>query len=184
VTAREAREQFDTFVRSVEERKVAEGGAATDAEVAEARRLLFEEWHGHLLYEWESAKLRTFNYLPRPDEPTAEWEKIEAELREPAPPPKPILVRLAPEASTGKSGRPQQTISKQTLLNLLARGLERARSTGKRRQPSYEAIADEFGLKRTWTTPIVQWAERHQREAREAIALSRTPPRFTTIVSD
>jgi hypothetical protein len=70
------------------------------------------------------------------------------------------------------------------LFGLLARGLERARSTKKRRQPSYDSIAGEYGLKRTWTTPIVKWAETHQREARQALATSKTPRRFSTLIRD
>jgi hypothetical protein len=96
-----------------------------------------------------------------------------------------LLVAARLENEEPKSGgRPPVTVSRETLLEILRRGLERARSTTRVRQPSYEAIADEFGMKRTWTTPIVKWAEKHQREAREAIALSKTPERFSTIVAD
>jgi len=90
--------------------------------------------------------------------------------------------RIAAADTPGDPGRPHTKITKATLLELFARGLERARS--KRPQPSYAAIADEHELKRTWVTPIVKWAEKHPSEAREAIASSKTPERFSTIVSD
>jgi len=82
----------------------------------------------------------------------------------------------------GDPGRPTKEIAENVLLGLLDRGLERARSTGWRRQPTYEAIASEYGLKRTWTTPIVKWAETHQRDARQAISTSKIPRRFSTLV--
>jgi hypothetical protein len=84
----------------------------------------------------------------------------------------------------GKPGRRKTVITKAVLFGLFERGLERARSPKKRRHPSYDSIAGEYGLKRTWTTPIVQWAEKHQREARRAIVSSKIPPRFSTLVRD
>jgi hypothetical protein len=95
-----------------------------------------------------------------------------------------LALRRAREEPRGESGRPRQTITQDELHGLFKRGLERARSTKKRRQPSYDSIADEYGLKRTWTTPIVKWAETHQRAAREAIVTSKTPRRFSALVRD
>ena len=86
--------------------------------------------------------------------------------------------------SKDKGGRPPVEISKDALLEIFRQSLERARSTAKRPQPSYEAIADAVGVKRTWVTPIVKWAVKHQREARRAIASSETPARFSTFVRD
>jgi hypothetical protein len=84
----------------------------------------------------------------------------------------------------GEPGRPGIKITQAMLFDLFRAGLERARSTKKRRHPTYAAIAEEHGLRRTWTTPFVKWAETHQREAREAIATSKTPRRFSTLIRD
>jgi hypothetical protein len=86
--------------------------------------------------------------------------------------------------SKGESGRPKTLITQAVLFDLFRAGLERARSTKKRRQPTYAAIADEHGLKRTWTTTIVKWAETHQREAKQALVMSKTPKRFSALVRD
>jgi hypothetical protein len=85
-------------------------------------------------------------------------------------------------APKGESGRPRILLTQADLLGLFERGLERARSAKKRRKPTYDEIADEYKLKRTWTTPIVKWAEAHQREARKAIVTSKIPPRFSALV--
>jgi hypothetical protein len=81
----------------------------------------------------------------------------------------------------GEPGRPDKTITQAVLLGLFERGLERARSPKQRKHPSYASIADEYGLSRTWITPIVQWAEKHQRAARRALVTSETPARFSTL---
>jgi len=85
----------------------------------------------------------------------------------------------------GESGRPENRIARAALFGLFERGLERARCPNKRRRrPTYDEIADEFGLKRTWITPIVKWAEAHQRQALRAVRTSKTPARFSTLVRD
>ena len=89
---------------------------------------------------------------------------------------------LAAAVRYPKGGRPENTITQATLFGLFTRGLERARSTAKPRGPSYTAIAAEHGLTRTWATPIIKWAEKNQQSALEAMRLSETPPRFSTIV--
>jgi hypothetical protein len=92
--------------------------------------------------------------------------------------------RLRDAEPKGESGRPKTLITQAVLLDLFRAGLERARSTKKRRQPTYEVIADEHGLKRTWTTAIVKWAETHQGEAKQALATSKTPKRFSALIRD
>src|SRR5262249_40823060 len=84
----------------------------------------------------------------------------------------------------GEPGRPTIKVSKETMLEIFRQSLERTRSTAKRREPTYEAIADANGVKRAWVTPIVKWAEKHQRDARRAIAMSEIPPRFSTYIKD
>ena len=54
-------------------------------------------------------------------------------------------------------GRPNVTVTKDTLLEILRQSLERTRSKPPR--PSYQQIADDNDVKRTWVTPIVKWAE-------------------------
>jgi hypothetical protein len=120
----------------------------------------------------------------RVPEPFPSAEKIaEREIERQAIAHERALRRVKKEAR-GEPGRPRATVTQDELLEILARGLEQARSTSRPRQPTYAAIASEFGLKRTWATQIVKWAEAHQKQAREAIALSKTPRRFSTIVSD
>lgn len=92
--------------------------------------------------------------------------------------------QITSPASKDKGGRPEVEISQDTLHAIFRQSLERARSTSKRAKPSYQEIADDNGVGRTWVTPIVKWAVKHQREAREAIRLSKTPPRFSTFVRD
>jgi hypothetical protein len=87
-------------------------------------------------------------------------------------------------AAKDKGGRPSVEISKATLHEIFRQSLERARSTAKRPKPTYQEIADDNGVGRTWVTPIVKWAVKHQKEARSAIALSETPSRFSTFVRD
>lgn len=81
-------------------------------------------------------------------------------------------------------GRPKVIISRKTLHSIFRQSLERARSTTKPAQPTFQMIADANGVKRTWVTPIVEWAIRNQEEALRAIRLSETPPKFSTIVRD
>jgi hypothetical protein len=88
------------------------------------------------------------------------------------------------EPVKGVPGRPAIKVSKETMLEIFRQSLERTRSTAKRREPTYEAIADANGVKRAWVTPIVKWAEKHQRDALRAIAMSEIPPRFSTYVKD
>jgi hypothetical protein len=92
--------------------------------------------------------------------------------------------RLEPPVSKNRGGRPTVEVSKDTLLEILRQSLQRARSTAKRPKPTYQEIAANNGVERTWVTPIVKWAVKHPREAREAIRLSKTPPRFSTFVRD
>jgi hypothetical protein len=84
----------------------------------------------------------------------------------------------------GKPGRPRVTVTRDTFVGILKQSLERAQSTARPPQPSYEAIATYAGVKRTWVTPIVEWTIAHPREALEAIRLSKIPERFSTIVSE
>jgi hypothetical protein len=92
--------------------------------------------------------------------------------------------KAARSGAQGIPGRPRVTITEDTLFNIFRQSLERARSTSKPAQPSYEAIAATNEVGRTWVTPVVKWAVAHQLEARQAIALSETPERFSTIVRD
>jgi hypothetical protein len=91
---------------------------------------------------------------------------------------------VAVASPAGTPGRPGFTVTSDTLLKIFRQSLERARSTSKPPQPSYEKIAADNDVKRTWVTPIVKWAVKHQQEARRAIRLSEIPPRFSTIVRD
>jgi hypothetical protein len=126
------------------------------------------------------AKLLGIRDIPELHLPKLEVVEVEPEQADIGP----LEVVVVQPETKGESGRPKITITKETLLALFASGLERARSMKKRREPSYDSIADEHGLKRTWTTPIVKWAETHQREAREAIASSKAPRSFSTLIRD
>ena len=81
-----------------------------------------------------------------------------------------------------ESGQRKVTVTHDTLRVILRQSLQRTRS--KPPQPSYQQIADDNDVKRTWVTPIVKWAEKHPREARDALWMSRVPARFSTIVRD
>ena len=74
------------------------------------------------------------------------------------------------------------TVTRDTLLEILRQSLERTRSQPP--QPSYQQIADDNDVKRTWVTPIIKWAEKHPWEALDALRLSNVPARFSTIVRD
>jgi hypothetical protein len=124
------------------------------------------------------SRLGLWQSFPPHDHAAARISELKTEKRA-------LVVAALEEDAKGESGRPELTITQAVLFGLFERGLERARSTTKkRRHPSYDSIADEYGLKRTWVTPIVKWAEKHQREARKAIRTSKTPPRFSTLVRD
>ena len=82
----------------------------------------------------------------------------------------------------GTPGRPNVTVTKDTLLEILQQSLERTRSKPPR--PSYQQIADANDVKRTWVTPIVKWAENHPQTALHATRVSQIPARFSTIVRD
>lgn len=89
----------------------------------------------------------------------------------------------AAEPSTPAApGRPNVTVTKETLLEILQQSLERTRSKAPR--PSYQQIADDNDVKRTWVTPIVKWAENHPQTALHATRVSQIPARFSTIVRD
>jgi hypothetical protein len=93
----------------------------------------------------------------------------------------PRLVNDSAEASVvGARGRPNVTVTKDTLLEIFRQSLERTRS--KPPQPSYQQIADDNDVKRTWVTPIVKWAEQHPQTALHATRASTIPARFSTIV--
>jgi hypothetical protein len=103
--------------------------------------------------------------------------------------PLPPLERLPPLDDDGElavskdtGGRPEVEISQDTLFEIFRQSLQRGPS--RRSKPTYEEIAANNGVERTWVTPIVKWAVKHPREAREAIRLSKTPPRFSTFVRD
>jgi hypothetical protein len=89
---------------------------------------------------------------------------------------------VAGASGPGTPGRPNVTVTKDTLLRIFRQSLERARS--KPPQPGYQQIADDNGVKRTWLTPIVKWAEKHPKETLDAIRSSEIPARFSTIVRD
>ena len=89
-----------------------------------------------------------------------------------------------PAAPKGDPGRPSVTVTKEILLEIFKQSLERARSTEKRKQPSYARIAADHEVGRTWVTPIVKWVARHPGDALHAVALSEIPQRFSTIVRD
>ena len=89
---------------------------------------------------------------------------------------------VAGASGPGTSGRPKVTVTQDTLRVILWQSLERTRS--KPPQPSYQQIADDNDVKRTWVTPIVKWAEKHPQEALDAIWSSKVPARFSTIVRD
>ena len=89
----------------------------------------------------------------------------------------------AAEASTPAApGRPNVTVTKDTLLEILRQSLERTRSQPPR--PSYQQIADDNDVKRTWVTAIVKWAESHPQTALHATRVSKIPARFSTLVRD
>ena len=80
----------------------------------------------------------------------------------------------------GTPRRPKVTVTKDTLLEILRQSLERTRS--KPPQPSYQQIADDNNVKRSWVTPIIKWAEDHPEDALDTIRLSEVPARFSTII--
>ena len=89
----------------------------------------------------------------------------------------------AVEAPTaGAPGRPNVSVTKDTLLEIFRQSLERTRSKPPR--PTYQQIADDNDVKRTWVTPIVKWAENHPQTALHATRVSKIPARFSTIVRD
>ena len=93
----------------------------------------------------------------------------------------PRLENDAADASgLGTPGRPNVTVTKDTLLEIFRQSLQRTRS--KPPQPSYQQIADDNDVKRTWVTPIVKWAEKHPQTALHATRVSKIPARFSTIV--
>ena len=93
----------------------------------------------------------------------------------------PRLENDAADASgLGTPGRPNVTVTKDTLLEIFRQSLERTRS--KPPQPSYQQIADDNDVKRTWVTPIVKWAEKHPQTTLHATRVSKIPARFSTIV--
>jgi hypothetical protein len=95
----------------------------------------------------------------------------------------PRLEDDAPGASgPGTSGRPKVTVTQDTLRVILWQALERTRSKPPR--PTYQQIADDNDVKRTWVTPIVKWAENHPQTALQATRASKIPARFSTIVRD
>ena len=176
------RRAFDVALREARKTREREQRALTPAELEALRR-----FYPDVEYSQQEAILtyQTTGRIYKPG-PLPVWDEIGAELSaEPASAKEARLlerqVDLARRSfenervSAGESGRPRITLNKETLFVLFERGLERARSTERRRQPSYERIADEVGLKRTWVTPIVKWAERHQLEARKAIVSVENP---------
>jgi hypothetical protein len=92
----------------------------------------------------------------------------------------PRLENPADASGLGTPGRPNVTVTKDTLLEIFRQSLERTRS--KPPQPSYQQIADDNDVKRTWVTPIVKWAEKHPQTALHATRASKIPARFSTIV--
>ena len=86
----------------------------------------------------------------------------------------------ADASGVGTPGRPKVTVTQETLLQIFRQSLERTRSDPP--QPSYQQIADDNGVKRTWVTPIVKWAEMHPRTALHATQVSKVPTTFSTIV--
>ncbi len=89
---------------------------------------------------------------------------------------------IADASGVGAPGRPNVTVTKDTLLDILRQSLERTRSRPP--QPTYEQIAADNDVKRTWVTPIVKWVEKHPQTALHATRVAEIPARFSTIVRD